>query len=118
MQRAGNSISARMRVTSASTMPAYPYSKPACIDWTVLRATTLPGRASSTRGSFAACSYRASALIWTPGAMTPPMYSPLGLMTSHVVAVPKSTTMQPALISSNAATALTMRSAPTSRGFS
>src|SRR5204862_2786722 len=53
-----------------------------------------------------------------PGAITPPRYSPLGDTTSHVVAVPKSTTMQPALISSYAATALTIRSAPTSRGFS
>src|SRR5438105_4049902 len=53
-----------------------------------------------------------------PGAIAPPRYSPLGDTTSHVVAVPKSTTMQPALSSSYAATALTMRSAPTSRGFS
>ena len=39
-------------------------------------------------------------------------------MASHVVAVPKSTTIAPARKRSYAATALTMRSAPTSRGFS
>ena len=32
-----------------------------------------------------------------PGAITPPRYSPFGVTTSHVVAVPKSTTMQPLL---------------------
>ena len=37
---------------------------------------------------------------WPQGAITPPRYSPFGLTTSHVVAVPKSTTMQPPRTSS------------------
>ena len=53
-----------------------------------------------------------------PGAMAPPRYSPRALTTSKVVAVPKSTTIAPSGQRSCAATALTIRSAPTSRGFS
>src|SRR5450432_880135 len=70
------------------------------------------------RVSFAARASKPSRLTWTPGTITPPKYSPFGEMQSNVVAVPKSTTMTPALMRSYAATALTMRSAPTSRGFS
>ena len=61
----------------------------------VLRPSTLEGIVSSTLGSFAARVKRASAAICTPGAITPPRYSPFGLTTSKVVAVPKSTTMSP-----------------------
>ena len=50
--------------------------------------------------------------------MTPPRYSPRAVTTSKVVAVPKSTTIAPCGQRSYAATALTIRSAPTSRGFS
>ena len=53
-----------------------------------------------------------------PGTITPPAYSPSPVTTSNVVAVPKSTTMQGPPTASNAATALTIRSAPTSCGFS
>jgi hypothetical protein len=61
--------------------------------------------------------------IWTPGQIAPPRYSPFALIASSVVAVPKSTTIiggGPARLPnfSYAATALTMRSAPTSAGFS
>src|SRR5690242_9595896 len=44
--------------------------------------------------------------------------SPFGVTQSNVVAVPKSTTMTAPFACSYAATALTIRSAPTSRGFS
>ena len=50
--------------------------------------------------------------------MIPPAYSPLAVTTSKVVAVPKSTTTAPSGQRAWAATALTMRSAPTSRGLS
>ncbi len=46
------------------------------------------------------------------------MYSPRAVTTSNVVAVPKSTTIAPCGQRSCAATELTIRSAPTSRGFS
>ena len=49
------------------------------------------------RAASAARVKRASALIWRPGARTPPRYSPLGVTQSKVVAVPKSTTMTPPL---------------------
>ena len=53
-----------------------------------------------------------------PGAMTPPRYSPSPETTSKVIAVPKSTTMHGPPKRSNAATALTRRSAPSSCGLS
>ena len=79
---------------------------------------TRSGLRTSTFGSRAARWNSASAEIWMPGQMTPPRYSPSAEMASNVVAVPKSTTMVGAPAgrpySSNAATPLTMRSAPTS----
>jgi len=45
---------------------------------------TCGGFAISTRGSLAARAKRASALIWMPGAMTPPRYSPFGVTQSNV----------------------------------
>ena len=53
-----------------------------------------------------------------PGAIAPPRYSPFGVTASKVVAVPKSTMTSPCPKRSYAATALTIRSAPTSRGLS
>ena len=53
-----------------------------------------------------------------PGVMAPPRYSPAAEMASKVVAVPKSTTMRRAAVQVEAATALAMRSAPTSLGLS
>lgn len=61
---------------------------------------------------------RASTEISMPGAITPPVYSPRGETASKVVAVPKSTTIAGPPYSSTAATALMMRSAPTSLGLS
>src|ERR1051325_8137296 len=52
-----------------------------------------------------------------PGAMTPPKYSPLAVIQSNVVAVPKSTTMEGPFQRAMAARALTIRSAPTSDGL-
>ena len=49
-----------------------------------------------------------------PGQITPPTYSPLRVTTSNVVAVPKSTTITGPPNAANAATPLTIRSAPTS----
>ena len=91
---------------------------PDCIECTGFLPTTRGGRASSTRCSRAARENRASALICTPGVITPPRYSPFGVTQSKVVAVPKSTTITDPLAHSYAATAFTIRSAPTSRGFS
>ena len=54
---------------------------------------TLPGLRTSTRGRRAARWKSASALMPTPGQITPPTYSPFFVTTSKVVAVPKSTTM-------------------------
>ena len=54
----------------------------------------------------------------TPGQMAPPTYSPRCDTASRVVAVPKSTTRRPQRHFSQAATAFTIRSAPTSRGSS
>src|SRR6266705_833282 len=53
-----------------------------------------------------------------PGQITPPMYSPFFDTQSKVVAVPKSTITHGPPYFSNAATAFTIRSAPTSAGFS
>ena len=80
--------------------------------------TTLAGGFISMRGSFAARANSASIEISTPGAMAPPRYSPFELTTSKFVAVPKSTTIRAERYRVQAATALTMRSAPTSRGLS
>jgi hypothetical protein len=60
----------------------------------------------------------ASIEVWMPGKITPPRYSQLRDTQSKVVAVPKSTAITGPPNISKAATALTMRSAPTSRGFS
>ena len=76
------------------------------------------GRAISTRCSMEARSKRASMEMWIPGKMAPPRYSPDSETQSKVVAVPKSTATMGPPWSSKAATAFTMRSAPTSRGFS
>ena len=57
-------------------------------------------------------------LMPMPGAIAPPRYSPLADTASQVVAVPKSATMVGPPNRSKAATALAMRSAPTSLGFS
>jgi hypothetical protein len=91
---------------------------PACIESTVRVPITFGGRAMLTRGSLDARKNSASRLMPMPGAMTPPRYTPSPPMTSKVVAVPKSTTMHALFQRSKAATALTMRSAPTSRGLS
>ena len=50
--------------------------------------------------------------------MAPPRYSPRSETASKVMAVPKSRMMHGPPYLSNAATALTTRSAPTSRGLS
>ena len=53
-----------------------------------------------------------------PGAIAPPTYSPLGLTASNVVAVPKSTTTLGPPYRCPAASALMIRSLPTSLGLS
>ena len=53
-----------------------------------------------------------------PGAMAPPTYSPRAETASKVVAVPKSTTMHGPPYRWTAASALMIRSAPTSLGLS
>src|SRR5271155_3754631 len=85
---------------------------------TVLVPITLPGSLISTRGNRAARANNASDEIPNPGAITPPRYSPFAEITSNVIAVPKSTTMDGPPYSANAATPFTIRSAPTSRGLS
>src|SRR5215475_8322493 len=85
---------------------------------TVVVPMTFPGSLISTLGSLAARANSASEAIPRPGAMTPPRYSPLAEMASKVIAVPKSTTTQGPPYLWKAATPLTMRSAPTSRGLS
>src|SRR5215469_1687832 len=85
---------------------------------TVLVPMTFAGLRISTRGNLAVCSKRACAEIAMPGAMIPPIHSPLRLTVSKFVAVPKSTTTQGPPYFSNAATPFTMRSAPTSDGLS
>ena len=72
----------------------------------------------STRCRRAVCPNNASAEIPMPGQITPPMYSPFADTQSKVVAVPKSTDTHGPPYFSNAATELTMRSAPTSAGLS
>ena len=76
-----------------STWLAKPKTMP---DWsasTVFLAITVRGRSSSTLRSWAPRRPSASSEMSMPGAMAPPMYSPRGLTTSKVVAVPKSTTI-------------------------
>ncbi len=85
---------------------------------TMLRPMAAGGVASSTRISRAARCDRASRPLSTPGAITPPRNSPSADTTSSVVAVPKSTTTHGPPCRANAATALAMRSAPTSCGLS
>src|SRR5450830_627518 len=85
---------------------------------TVFFPITDAGFVSSTLGSLAAREKRASVEMPIPGAMAPPIYSPLSLMAQNVVAVPKSTIISGPPYFSIAATALTIRSAPTSLGFS
>ena len=84
----------------------------------MLRPTTRPGSRTSTRGSRAARWKSASALIPIPGQITPPPYSPPRVITSNVVAVPKSTTTAGPPKAAKAATPFTIRSAPTSPGGS
>ena len=84
----------------------------------MVRPITVRGRAISMRWSIEARSKSASIATWMPGKIAPPRYSPRSETQSKVVAVPKSTAITGAPISSTAATAFTMRSAPTSRGFS
>src|SRR6478672_6264357 len=90
-------------------------------DWsdsTVFLAITDRGRSSSTLRSWAPRRPRASREISMPGAIAPPTYSPRTLTTSNVVAVPKSTTIAGPPNSCEAASALMIRSVPTSRGLS
>ena len=61
---------------------------------------------------------RAAIDAWIPGKMAPPRYSPSFETQSKVVAVPKSTAITGPPSSSNAATELTILSAPTSCGLS
>ena len=81
-------------------------------------AITVRGRSSSTLRSWAPRRPSASREMSMPGEIAPPTYSPRGLTTSKVVAVPKSTTMAGPSYRLAAASALTTRSAPTSRGLS
>ena len=76
------------------------------------------GAVSSTRVRWAVREKRLAADACMPGAITPPMNSPLSETTSKFVAVPKSTTIAGPPKRVNAARALTTRSAPTSRGLS
>ena len=69
-----------------------PRTSPDSIAPTVVRPMTDVGLRTSIRGSRAARWNSASAEIVTPGQMAPPRYSPLAVIASSVVAVPKSTT--------------------------
>ena len=80
--------------------------------------TTCAGATRSTFESSAVLDDSASAARRTPGAIAPPTYSPAPLTQSNTVAVPRSTTMTAPRTRSNAASAFTIRSAPTSRGVS
>ncbi len=79
---------------------------------------TRSGGAMATLGSLAVFNDRASAVTPGPGAIAPPRYSPAAETTSHVTAVPKSSTRQGPPCSANAATASHRRSAPSSLGAS
>ena len=84
----------------------------------VLRQITLPGSSSSTLGSFAVFSNRASDEILMPGAMVPPIYSASGVIAQNVVAVPRSITISGPPYLAWAPTAFTILSAPTCLGLS
>ena len=88
------------------------------MDCIVFRQTTCPGSSSSTLGSFAVFSKRASDDIFSPGAMLPPRYSDFSLTAQNVVAVPKSIMTRGPPYFANAATAFTILSAPTCLGLS
>ncbi len=84
----------------------------------MLRPITCGGRANSTRGSFEALRKSASIAMVMPGQIAPPRYSPLA---DHGVEGGGGAEVdhdQRAVVLSKAATALTIRSAPTSRGLS
>ena len=85
---------------------------------TVFVPTTVGGRRISTRGSRDARANNASAEMLMPGAITPPTYFASAVTTSNVVAVPKSTMTTGPPCAANAATALTIRSAPPACGLS
>ena len=91
---------------------------PDCTDSIVDLPITFFGGTSSTRRRAAARSNRASIEISMPGKIAPPRYSPFSLIASIVFAVPKSTTIDGPPYRSYAATALAMRSGPTSFGLS
>src|SRR5438067_4894670 len=85
--------SPRIASTIPSTWPAKPYTSP---DWSaavVFFAITVGGSVKSIEKSRAARADSASIETSTPGARTPPTYSPSGETTSKFVEVPKSTTM-------------------------
>ncbi len=92
---------------------------PDCTLDTVLLPITPTGSTNSTRGSCAVDANNACAAVSNPGAIAPPRYSPFADTASTVMAVPKSTITLccPGNIAC-AATALAIRSAPTSRGLS
>jgi hypothetical protein len=76
------------------------------------------GRAGSTLRNWAARAASASNEISMPGANAPPRNSPRELMTSKLVVVPKSTTIDGPPKRVYAASVFTTRSAPTSFGLS
>ena len=84
----------------------------------MLRPIAAPGSARSIRGSFAVRSESASIEISTPGAITPPRYSPRAGDDVEVGRRPEVDGDARAPTRSNAATALTSLSAPSSRGLS
>src|SRR6478609_4051117 len=111
--------SAIIRATIPSTWLATPKTIPACSASTVFLAITERGRSNSTVRSCAPRRPSASSEISIPGVIAPPTYWPFPETTSNVVAVPpKSTTIAGPPYSSTAASALMMRSVPTSRGLS
>jgi hypothetical protein len=81
------------RRTMPSMSDAKPYKMPDCSDSTVFLPITLRGSMSSTARNAAARPNNASIEISMPGAMAPPMNSPLAEMMSKLVPVPKSTTI-------------------------
>src|SRR5699024_9235413 len=84
----------------------------------VFLAMAARGLTISTMCSCAPRCDRASTEMSMPGAIAPPTYSPLGLTASNVVAVPKSTTTLGPPYRCPAASALMIRSLPTSLGLS
>src|SRR5438270_2027415 len=85
--------SSSKRSHSPSTRTLVPNTTPDCNESAVVLPMTRRGSPSSTRRTAAARTNSASRLICTPGRMAPPAYSPLFVMASNVVAVPKSTTI-------------------------